>query len=251
MAIKDNLRSLGLSDKEIVVYLLILKSGRVSPTEIAKVTKIKRPTVYVIIESLFSKNLITKELESKILRVIPLPPDNLTSLIKRDKEILKEKEVLLSDLIKDIKKINSSKQYPVPKLNFIEKDRLDDFLYSNTHKWFDSCKGEKVCYGFQDSNFVREKKHWIDWAIKESEKNNYRVLIISTENDIDKDLAKKNDIRKVLFSARTNFTSTTWVVGDYIIMISIKGEQEYLVEIHDQEMAYNMREMFKEVLLNK
>jgi len=251
MSIKESLRDFGLGEKEITVYLTILKSGSISPAEIARTTKIKRPSVYVAIEGLISKNIITKELKSKTLKVIPLPPDNLNSLLRREKDILVEKESALSNLIKEVKEINASKTYPVPKLNFIEKDKLDDFLFSNTEKWFKSCKEEKICYGFQDSAFAKQKKKWIDWAIKESEQKGYRALLISNDNSIEKSLKHKDTIRKVFFSKQTNFTSTTWVVGDYIIMISLKGEQEYLVEIYDSEMAHNMREMFKEVLSNQ
>jgi hypothetical protein len=131
----------------------------------------------------------------------------------------------------------------------VEKDKLDDYLFNNTNKWFDSCKEDKVCYGFQDSDFVIKKKKWIDWAIKESELKGYRVLLMSNDSHVEKSLSEKTDVRKVYFSNKTDFTSTTWVIGEYIVMISLKGEQEYLVEIHDEEMSHNMREMFKEILL--
>ena len=40
--LENNLKNLGLTDKESAVYLEVLKRGRVSPTEIAQTSKIRR-----------------------------------------------------------------------------------------------------------------------------------------------------------------------------------------------------------------
>ena len=49
------LQEIGLSDKEAGVYLALLATDNSSVIELAGKTKIKRPTVYVILESLAKK----------------------------------------------------------------------------------------------------------------------------------------------------------------------------------------------------
>jgi sugar-specific transcriptional regulator TrmB len=246
--IKNILTKLGLSQKEVAVYEIILGRDLVSPSEISKISKIKRSTVYVITESLLSKRLITRDDSSKTMKVRINKDKDLKSVLELDKEKIREKESNLDDLVKELEQVKSKKLYPVPKVSFIEKEKIDDFLYDNLEKWFDSSKDEKICYGFQDANFVKEKQKWINWAIKKSERNGYKTTILSNNNSVDNHLYKHDKTREILFSKKTKFTSTTWVVGVYIIMITIKEDKEYLVEIQDQEMAYNMMEMFKEAL---
>ncbi len=41
------------------------------------------------------------------------------------------------------------------------------------------------------------------------------------------------------------FTATTWVCGDYLILVSTAQHPHYLVQINDKILAHNMREVFK------
>jgi sugar-specific transcriptional regulator TrmB len=46
--LEHQLVSLGLSDKEVTLYLAVLQQGRVTPTEVARLTGIQRSTVYSV-----------------------------------------------------------------------------------------------------------------------------------------------------------------------------------------------------------
>lgn len=59
--INDNLKTLGLTDNEIKIYLAILKLGKTTGTQIRKSTGITNSRVYAAIDSLLSKGLITYE----------------------------------------------------------------------------------------------------------------------------------------------------------------------------------------------
>jgi hypothetical protein len=52
------LKSLGLTEKEAKVYLALLQLGPATPYKIAKKSRLKRPTAYVIAEELVEKGLI-------------------------------------------------------------------------------------------------------------------------------------------------------------------------------------------------
>lgn len=59
-ALIEQLKSLNLSDKEARVYLSLLELGPSTPYKIAKRSRLKRPTAYVIAEELVKKGLIVQ-----------------------------------------------------------------------------------------------------------------------------------------------------------------------------------------------
>lgn len=60
------LRDAGLADKEAQVYLALLEAGQATASRIADSTKLKRPTVYVTLESLAKKGYASKMPNKKI-----------------------------------------------------------------------------------------------------------------------------------------------------------------------------------------
>ena len=54
------LQSLGLSEKESLVYISLLELGKANVTEIARLSRLKRPTIYVLLEELRKKELVLK-----------------------------------------------------------------------------------------------------------------------------------------------------------------------------------------------
>jgi len=54
----EPLKNLGLSEKEVLVYLALLQLGSATPYQIAIKSGIKRPTAYIIAEELVKKGLI-------------------------------------------------------------------------------------------------------------------------------------------------------------------------------------------------
>lgn len=60
MQIPEALQNLGLTSKEAVVYLALLKLGRGSAASVAGEAGLKRPTTYVILGELMQKGLVLK-----------------------------------------------------------------------------------------------------------------------------------------------------------------------------------------------
>ena len=69
-------------------------SRKTTPAEVAKITKIGRPTVYNLVKSLISKGVIAEDKADVILHLVPLPPEGLRATIERSKvELLKKEEL--------------------------------------------------------------------------------------------------------------------------------------------------------------
>ncbi|HBH46622.1 MAG: hypothetical protein A2445_05060 [Candidatus Jacksonbacteria bacterium RIFOXYC2_FULL_44_29] len=96
----STLQKLGLTEKEARVYLASLELGSAKIPEIAKKSKIKRTTVYVILESLMQKGLVSYYQSKESKKFIAEEPERLQSLLKERQEALLQIMPQLSALIK-------------------------------------------------------------------------------------------------------------------------------------------------------
>ena len=97
MDLEENLKKLGLSDKEAAIYLLLLRLGRCPAAEISKRTGINRRSVYDCLESLISLGLVNYVIVEKKKT---FGPNNLDSLYAS----IEEKKNTLESLKPELKK---------------------------------------------------------------------------------------------------------------------------------------------------
>lgn len=79
----QELKKLNLSDKEARVYLALLELGPSSPYKIAKHSRLKRPTAYVIAEELVEKGLIVQMTGEKQGMYIAKSPETYVEEVER------------------------------------------------------------------------------------------------------------------------------------------------------------------------
>ena len=246
MEIKNNLEQLGFSPKEIVVYLAILRLGKTTPAKIAKVTKLNRPTVYSVVKTLISKEVISGDLADKSLHLVPLPLESLKASLEKSKYELKKKEDIVDRAIEELKVITAEKNYSIPKIRFVEQGELKEFLYHNFPKWHKTINDpDGAMYGFQDHSFAENYQDWIEWASEKYEPTKIRVRLFSNKSQVEDKMKGKISVRSVRFLEGSDFTSSIWTVGDYIIMVYSRVMPFYLIEIHDSAMAKNMNDVFR------
>src|SRR6185369_12406710 len=102
------LQTIGLSDKEASVYLALVQVDNAAVLDLSKKTKLKRPTVYVILESLAKKGLVSETTVGKKTHYQAEPPERLETFVDRQKLILEENSKRLKDIIPEIKSIQRS-----------------------------------------------------------------------------------------------------------------------------------------------
>jgi len=95
MNIAEQLRTTGLRENEIKVYLQLLAQGVSTPPQIAKSTKIARPNCYKILEGLIGKGLINEQLKGKRKAYIAGDPSALVVSMQSRAEAMNQ---LLPDL---------------------------------------------------------------------------------------------------------------------------------------------------------
>lgn len=244
--LNETLKKLNFTDKEIEVYLAILQQGKISPTDLAKITNINRTTVYSVVKELVKKGVINEDLGGKSLYLIAKPPQDMKQIVKKEEKKLAEKSLLIDRAIDELKKVASATKYSIPKIVFIAEDDLENYLYKQTPIWNESIlKYDGVWWGFQDYNFVKSYERWIDWYWESGSPKEMNLKLLS--NKVAEEIKeKKFPRRKIKFWSKSkDFTSTVWILGDYLVMIVTSQRPYYLVEIHDSTLAHNMREVFK------
>ena len=247
--IEKTLILLGLKEKEVVVYLEIMRLGKTTPAQVANNTGINRATVYSVCKILLKKGLIQEDLGGSIRHLVALPPSELDILVEKERKRLKRKEELVTQAVEELAELPLNTQFSIPKIRFVEEENID--LMADAKKWDESLlktDPTKTWWGFQDQSFVDVNDEWIDWYWSRADSNIHLKLLSNSgklENEMKKKGYAKREIKFV--DSKTEFTATTWVLGEYLIMLYTKERPFYMIEIFNPTLAHNYRELFKTI----
>ncbi len=121
--IEQKLKQIGLSDKEIGIYLLSLRLGSQPASNIARHTKINRATVYDVFAGLIEKGLANKLDRAGVTCFEVLPPENLLRFLEQEKQaFIHEKDQQKQEISTIIPFLQSIELAPSskPKIKFFE-----------------------------------------------------------------------------------------------------------------------------------
>lgn len=99
------LQEIGLNEKESAIYLALLQVDSASVVALADKTKIKRPTVYVVLETLAKKGLVSEVEIGNKTHYAAEPPERLETYVERQKIVLEEQARRLKDVIPQLKSV--------------------------------------------------------------------------------------------------------------------------------------------------
>lgn len=241
------LKSLGLEGKEAILYQEVLKSGASTPVALGKAAGMKRTTAYSIARSLVEKGFLREDATRRPRVFVAATSEEVLSIVDSERKRLNTKEDSLKRLSAELSKLSAKSSYPVPTVRFVEEDKIDHFLHQQSPIWNESLANtEPTWWGFQDHTFVEHYNEWILWYWKQSWKP-INLKLLSNRAEVEIEFGKKvGPQREIKFwGEATNFHSTTWAIGEYVVMINTRSKPFYLVEIHDKLMAHDHREVFK------
>lgn len=245
--VNELLKKLGFSDKEIEVYLTILKNGKVTFSNVSRITGIKRTTVYSIAGELVNKGVVDQDFSSPTKYLVARPPEELNVLVKKEQEKLEKKKGIISSVVDELKKTSSNSKYSVPKIRFIGEEDLKDFLIRRIPIWDNSMLETEPCmYGFQDHTYAENYPGVIDWYWSRADKRIDLKLLTNKAKIEDIMSEKKYERRNMKFLKKKGlFTATTWIMGDYMVMVVTNEKPNYAIEIRNSVLAQNQRDFFK------
>lgn len=94
----QSLMGAGLSDKEAVIYVAILRSGKISLSDIAMHTQIRRTTIYQHVGALLNRGLISKSIKGKRILYAPENPKKILSLLEKNRATFLEQAEYMEGL---------------------------------------------------------------------------------------------------------------------------------------------------------
>ena len=95
MQITEALQNLGLNEKEAKVYIALIQLGKATAYSIATRSNLKKPTTYVVLETLIDKGIVQKLPRAKKAVYVAIAPEELFAVAKSkiknaEEEILPE-----------------------------------------------------------------------------------------------------------------------------------------------------------------
>lgn len=111
------LKKLGLSEKELTIYLKLLETGPSSVRNLAEVCKINRGSTYESLKELQNKGLISYYNDATKQKFMAENPKQLQTLLAEESERIKALEEELSPLVSELKALrHNADNQPVSRL---------------------------------------------------------------------------------------------------------------------------------------
>lgn len=248
MSFNQTLQKMGFSKKEAAVFLTLLENGEMSASQIAKVTKLVRTTVYDILKNLMKEEfVVVASNQGKIQTFTSGDPEKLISYVDNQakemaeqKRLIEEKQTQLKELIPQLKAM-SDEVIGKPKTSFYDGakglvEALNLCLMN---------KKPVAIYGSLDQ-WIRWMPDHFEWYVSEAEKRKVDIRRIDqkTIGKLRGDDQEKDNHWPVRFLP-VGFTlpGFTIIFGDKIMQASFQRPMATIIE--DKEMAASQKTVFE------
>ncbi len=251
MLLEDYFNKIGLSTKEARVYLQLAESGKTSASNLSKLCRLKRPTTYSILESLALKQLVTQLRDTDQTYFQATEASAILKMLELEENVYIEKmqikKALATELIKEVEPFFKSTNYSIPKLQFFEgANEIHKMLYEECFNWQKSVAHyDKTWWGYQDHGFVEQYMDWLNyyWALRIPGE---KIKLFSNKSEIENKLQGKIVDRTIkIVPDKSQFSSTIWILGEYVVTIMTRQKPHYAFVLKDAVFASNQRQMFQ------
>jgi len=231
--IETTLREFGLTDKEVRVYLALLRLGTALVQDIAKEAGTYRTYTYEILKSLREKGIVSYVIKAGKQYFSVAEPEKLVN-------ILREKESKINRILPDLKKIYKS-AIEKPKVEFYEgiqglKSIFDDLIRT---------KKEILVYGSTKKQFQLMKFYFPNFIIRRI-KARIKTKVLNEKSPESLELHKrdKEELREMRFlPSHVEFPTTTNIYGNKVAILSLEKDIVGVI-IENEDIAKTQRKVF-------
>lgn len=169
------LRSIGLTENEIKIYLTLLEKGTSTAYEISQQTGIYRVHVYDKLEQLMDKGMVTQSYQAAKKFFNATPPEKFKQYLEEKKRRVEEQETAIDALMPELKRLQ---EYPR------EDTKVDVFRGEEGLKYFlkDVIKTkpkEVLIMGIEDTNYEKHMPTYIRQYFRDLKHNNIKERVIT------------------------------------------------------------------------
>lgn len=234
----STLQKLGLTEKEAKVYLANLELGPAKIPDISKKSKIKRTTVYVILESLMQKGLASFYQSKATKKFIAEEPERLALLLQEKQDALKQIMPQLQALLK-------TKKEKQPEVRFYQDKQG---CLTILEQALETAGSEILYLGsvkdiYQIVTREYDYNHFIPTRLKNKIK--FKALVFKDKDGLDLQKQEKKFLREIKFLPQEYFfESSQFIFQDKIALISSEKELIGIV-IQSENLAQMERQKFE------
>jgi sugar-specific transcriptional regulator TrmB len=241
------LKDIGLSEKEAAVYVALLSFDKALVSDISEKANIKRPTTYVILDSLENKGLVSEINIGKKTYYLAEPPEKLGLFVERQIHSLEENKKSLDIIVPQLKSIQRE-DGEKPLVQFFEGK--EGVISSNDDTFAKKLDNEPVyviypvdlvkdLFSEKETSALRQKR--ITKGIKSK--------AIYTSKEIEKPSDETGDRIKI-DSDKYPISSDITIYGDRV-RIAILGKKPSGISIKSQELADTLKSLIRYIFDHK
>jgi sugar-specific transcriptional regulator TrmB len=248
--IETFLRSIGLTEHEVSVYMYLLSHGESIVSVVAKRVGMKRPTVYQALEGLERKKIVTSVRKNGIAHFTAEDPETLALLcaskVRKAQDDLTKARSLQSELQSLRANAGTVPMEHHGNILYYEglaavTDLIDETLGENLD--------EKLCYCFGLNTYHTELAG-NDWQRYTKKRVKQKMFVQSIQPDTKAAIAyqkrDKKELRETRLVPKNLFPSDCEinVIGDMIAMFSTSGRVPMGLKLTNKKMAVALRSLF-------
>ncbi|MEI6022258.1 MAG: helix-turn-helix domain-containing protein [bacterium] len=239
---------IGLTDKQAVVYTALLELGEAKMTHIARHAKLKRPTVYLVIEELIELGLVSLIEKGNKKIYSSVHPNRIAELLESRKQQYQE---LLPDLLARYGSIRGK-----PKVQMLEGIQGIKQAYQEAYTLLLENENEGLWFGnisFLLKHFPQVIKEY-NIVLNSLKKYKIREIIIGgieSKQWVEKMQSnqKPNHQIKYLDDSEQCGITDQFIIGNKIILFSMNKELFTLI-IESEEIVKTQRFLFEQIWKN-
>lgn len=218
MLIKE-LQNAGLSEREAKVYLALLELGETNINRLAKKSKVKRTTVYLIMDSLKEKALVSHIKKGNKTFFYAEDPRNLERRIEEKRKAI---EKAMPELLSFTNLIDKK-----PEIRYFEGKEGIKEVYLDTLKYPE----QEILAWFSEAFIDFDKEFFDEIYIPKRVKNKIFARVILPDNEITRNFKEIDEkaLRKTKLIAQKKF--------DIRVEISLYGKNKIAIMSYEEEIA--------------
>jgi len=225
--ILDRLKEAGLTGNETKVYYELLKKGELVANNIAKNIGLDRTLTYTILNNLIEKGQVSYIIKEKKKFFSVTDPDNLLNSIKR-------KEIIVKDLIPELKKIKTLTQTEQEIKVYEGKEGLRSLI--------NLILKEKEFSVFGSTGWNYFQLYEMPRMAKEFAKSNVKVKTIGSKKLKGSEAFSLENFEYKYLEVESK--SPTWIFGEYVSIHLTSREKPFIILIKNKDIAETYKNYF-------
>ena len=235
------LKSIGLTDNEIKIYIALLQGGSATAYELSQKTGIYRVHVYDKLEQLMKKGLATHNYQAAKKYFQATNPDKIKHYVEEQKKEIELKEKQIKELLPQLKAMSDLPKEDTRVEVFKGKEGLKYFL-----KDIIKTKKEVLVTGIDDAKYQEALPIFMEQYFRDLRLNKITERIITIEKKKAFKFNKKTaSTTKYRFLEEEQFNPTnTFIYGDKVVIVSW-GTPVTAIMMQNKGMAETYKTQFE------